>query len=420
MLKYKDGIIRITEDATIITKDCSPKFNGWTYAMYQADPYIRFLEVMTAKECDKEDIPEDGTIAEIKYDGHRASCSITLQGNRFFSRRISKKTGWYSENTDCLPHLRDYDLGEFTGTILDGEITMPTGVFADVQGVTGALPETALQNQIEKGFAIYNAFDIIYYKGINIRSMPLWKRKLYLFNVLRENKNPCIKFAPFFATKETHAKFLELKEGYSEGKWYFDPIPEIVKSFRKLLEEMWEQGLEGLIIKSIYGKYEYKRSKNSLKLKGEITRDVVIMGFEPPTMYYDGNAFEEEDGTWDYWVDCDDPCPFEKTMTDAEAKERNCAPVTKPYANGWIGAIVCGVYRDGKLFKVAEAKGITDADQVFILANKSKLVGEQVIEIKAQEIINKETGTLRHPRFNRWRNDKNKESCTWKNYLGEE
>jgi ATP-dependent DNA ligase len=403
------------ETGEIVSNNVYPKFSGWKYDNYVKDysngKQVRFLTPMTCYEADKDNIQEEGTVAEQKFDGHRALCYITERGNRFFSRRVSKKTNWYSENTDQVPHLRDYNISEdLHGTVLDGELTMPTKVFADVQGVTGALPETALQNQLEKGFAIFNAFDILYYKGIKVENMPLWRRKLLLHKVLNE-----IGFEYFREVK----MYAITKKGMDRE---FAKLVNIVPSFKSLLLEFWEQGLEGLIIKNIDGVYEQKRSKLFKKLKECKTYDVVIIGFEEPTKFYDGKTLDEK-GYWDYWVDVDDPdCPICKRLTKKQAiGDNNYAPVTKPFAMGWIGAIDVGVYKDGELVKVAEVKGITDADQEYILRmggldSHNKLM-YSVIEIKGQGIIDKKTGSIRHPRFSRWRDDKNEEECTWENHL---
>lgn len=389
-----------TESGEIINKDLSPKFENYDYANWKRDE-LRFLEPMTCKVLEK-DNDISNSIAEEKFDGHRSLCFITPIGNRFFSRRISKKTGWFAENSDCVPHLRDWKVSpEFYGTVLDGELTMPTGVFADVQGVTGALPDTAIANQAEKGLIKLNVFDILYYKGINIQSMPLIKRKYYLRKVIEGFKCECMSSVPLYATKNMGGYFKA--HGIDVN---------IVESFEKLKDEMWGNGKEGLVVKEYKSHYEQKRSKSWLKVKEVNTYDVVIMGYQEPTEAYDGKTLEDK-GFWDYWMDCDDPMPFEKRLTKEEAEERNCAPITKPYAKGWIGAIDCGVYKDGKLVKIAEAKGLSDEDLEKIKNNADRLLGT-VIELKAQGVINEETKSLRHPRFSRWRSfDKNAEDCKW-------
>ena len=57
-----------------------------------------------------------------------------------------------------------------------------------------------------------------------------------------------------------------------------------------------------------------------------------------------------------------------------------------------------------------------DADQHYIKNNKEKLIGT-CIEITAQEVIDKNKKSLRHPRFNRWRTtDKDPLTCTWDSF----
>lgn len=386
MLKLHDKSLTDAMTGEILSRDISPKFQNRTYEQYLNDfPQIRFIEVQTAKEADKDFIPEDGYIAEEKLDGHRALCYMTKDGNRFFSRRISKKTDWYAENTDCVPHLRDYE-HNFHGTVLDGEITMPT--FSDVQSVLGALPETAVQNMLEKGLATYNVFDILYYKGLKVENFPLYKRKIFMNAIFEEINTPHILKVKSYAIPATINAFPQL-------------CLHEVKSFRQLLYDMWDNGLEGLIVKNLNAPYEQKRTKNFLKLKPLLFRDVVITGFQPATREYTGKAPH----TWEYW---------ENDLTDLR---KDPIAVTKPHAKGWIGAIEFGVYKDGELIKVGEAKGLSDQDLEYIKQNKNDLIGT-VIEVKANDFSDKSIGSLRHPRFSRFRNiDKNPEDCTWEAYI---
>jgi hypothetical protein len=72
MLTFNKGTIYITGNACPITSDLSPRFQDWTFDMYQEDPYCRFLEPMLANPCPKGEIPHDGYIGEEKFDGPRA------------------------------------------------------------------------------------------------------------------------------------------------------------------------------------------------------------------------------------------------------------------------------------------------------------------------------------------------------------
>jgi ATP-dependent DNA ligase len=392
MYVLNNGKIIDDETGEIIVKDTSSKFQDWYYDDYVREfketKEIRFLEPMTAKELkDGEEIPQEGWIAEEKFDGHRATCYLTSKGMRLFSRRISKKTGWYSENTDSLPHIRECNPGKvMLGSILDGEIIMPTGVFADVQGVTGALPDRALQNQGEKGFAVLRAFDILYYRGINIQAMPLFKRKEYLQLVVCELASPFITIVPWWDGSQV--------------------------DFKKVLEQVWERGGEGLILKDINARYEQKRSYFFLKLKDCIYRDVVVMDYEPPTKYFDGKTLDDK---WRYWYSPESDSCIEH-LGDPSSGVQQFDAVTKPFCKGWVGAITCGVYQNGKLVPVVSLKGFTDEEQDYIKQNRAELKGA-VLEVKGQGISDRLKGTIRHPRFSRWRPDKDAEQCKWSDHI---
>ena len=73
--------------------DLKPKFQGWTKQDYLS-ANISFVEPMVCKEFTEKYVNKfDGiAIAQEKLDGHRAICIVTEDGNRFFSRRVSKKT----------------------------------------------------------------------------------------------------------------------------------------------------------------------------------------------------------------------------------------------------------------------------------------------------------------------------------------
>jgi ATP-dependent DNA ligase len=408
---YKSKCLVVSETGEIISTDVKPRFNKCRYDDYtNAFPVIRYLEPQTCLEADKKHIPEDDTIAEQKFDGTRETMYVTSEGNRFFSRRISKKTIWFAENTDCVPHLRDLKLKGLEGCIFDGELTTPTidGTSKDVQSIIGSLPETALENQIESGFAVFHVFDILYYKGVRVENLPLYERKKILHDLFKYDI-PSVTFlvrTKTYATKKTAAKYPQI-------------VDEVVGSFKKLLYDMWDKGLEGLVVKYLKSLYEQKRTKTWLKLKPIKYRDVVILGYNPATIWYDGKSLGEK-GFWDYWADAEDETAIvKKRMTSVEAEKKGLLPVTKPWAMDWIGSINVGVYKDKKLIKVAEVKGISDKDLEYIKKNEKELIGE-VIEIKFNQFIDKKKTSCRHPRFSRWRDDKNAKDCTWNAWINEE
>lgn len=420
----KDNKLLNTNTGEILA-DIKPKFKGWTYEDYKSEfklnKEIRYLEPMTAYEL-SEDKLEDYlnthlVIAEQKFDGHRGLIFITSKGNRVFSRRVSKKTGWFAENTDQVPHIRDINVtNELYGTILDGEILLPIEncTCRDVQSVTGALPETAINNQLEKGLAFINVFDILYYKGINIQKMPLWKRKVYLKRVLSIINSEFLKMCTMYCTQEVYNTLKSNWESYKAEDLLEDVviIEDIEQQFRNFLNE----GKEGLILKNIYGIYEQKRSKAFIKMKAHKTYDVVIMGYEDPSYEVDLDAIKTPLEEWQYWHNPSTNEYWEGTNTFKTEYEKSSIPVTKFACKGWIGAIVFGVWKNGELIEVGRTSGMDEETRKLISENKEKYLGT-VIEVEAQGIINKNTGSLQHPRFLRLRPDKNSEDCTFKDHV---
>lgn len=348
--------------------DCTPKFLGWVREDYERN-LIPEISPMLCKEYDEKYLKKfpGEWVAQLKADGHRCIAVYTNEGFRFFSRRISKVTGWCSENTDCLPHLRDAKAFLPVGTILDGELMFDWECTSkDVQSVTGALPAKAIAHQIEHGFLQYNVFDILQYGFTPLNS----EKYRYRLNTIEG-----INFPQGFKVLETY---------------YWKP--EYGENFRGLLEQLWEEGKEGLVLKNLNSTYEQgKRSPCWLKLKEVKDFDVIITGFQEPTREYSGKA----PANWMY--------------------KENGENVTKPYFNKWIGAIEFGLLREGEVVKIAEAKGISDADQEYIKANREELIGT-VISVKAQGIIDPKTNSLRHPRFKCFREDKDASSCVWEGF----
>jgi ATP-dependent DNA ligase len=422
LIYQQDKIIDMVT-GEIITKDFAPKFRHYNYDEYRAKVKIgllKHIEPMAAYELNKDELKdyEDGYVAEVKKDGHRAVMHLTKIGNRLFSRELSVKTGWHNETSDLVPHLRDYKIPEqYWGTVLDGEVMMDD--FHDVQGVSGGtLPETALQNQIKKGFAKFEVFDIIYYKGLYIAKMPLVWRRLFLARVMNDIATDYLFSMPMYCTSTTFNLMRKMQDEFYENFPDFPLVAlpvKLIDNFNSLLQELWDNGEEGIMVKWIKGIYQQKRTRQWMKVKEIRTFDVVIMGYQDSTIYYEGKTLDEK-GYWDYWCDAEDEhaIVFER-LTAKDADKKGLLPVTKPHAMNWIGAVEVGLYRNGKLVKIAEAKGFKDKDLEYIKKNKKELIGK-VIEIKAQKIDNKKTLSLRHPRFSRWRKDKQAKDCKWENY----
>lgn len=344
----------------------------------------------------------DEWVAEPKLDGHRIIMHFSKNRNYLYTR-----TG--KDVSDNLPHLRDLVIPYLEGTILDGELLASSGVFADVQTINFSKPEKSIAFQKENGWAILNVFDIIQCGNSNVQDVMLSYRRLYLEAAMHEIHTEYVKIVP---------------------QWPCDSINVVLK-----LNSIWDSGGEGLMLKRKDSVYVNKKSKFWYKIKAVKTFDVIITGYTEPTHYHEGVTDLSE---WKYW---------ENDLTDFS---KNPKPVTKPYAMGWCGAVKFGVVLapnqgvkndsninipviDKKLatgtvvtlrgypdiMEIGECRGFTENDLEYIKNNQKKLIGT-CIEVKAQGIIDKDKGTLRHPQFNRWRPDKNPLECTFENHIKED
>lgn len=448
-----------------ISKDIRPKFKDWNYLDYadqlRKDRSVLFLEPMSAYE-DLDYLtnnPLEATqIAELKMDGHRALVHIGEEANRVFSRRISKKTDWYNENTDCVPHIRDLVLDEYAGTVIDGEMDYGTTSMG-VQSVMGALPANAIQYQFKNGFIKFFAFDILYYKGINVQKMPLWKRKVYLMEVInafQEQYGDCnMEFTKIYVHSQASKTLSLWWKAYASPSIYelLETYVYLVKDYKTKFEEVISDELEGMMVKDIHTTYEQKKTKNMIKLKGQSTWDCVMMGLTEPTKEYEGKHLE----TWNFWEN-----PQGELVRDDEVTEgfmlvkAGYKPVSKPYFMGWCGGIQFGVFREVSfdfilgeygeqgfdimmdnseieftreingephyklLYHVGDCKGLTESILQDLKENAYKYIREEIVlEVLANGIIDKSKGSLRHPRWKQWRLDKSAETCTFKDHIRE-
>lgn len=86
-------------------------------------------------------------------------------------------------------------------------------------------------------------------------------------------------------------------------------------------------------------------------------------------------------------------------------------PSTSATYSGWgAKSLQGGLYVDGELVKRCSVPGMNDEQRREFLQNKDKYVG-RVFECHGKKISKK--GSVRHPEFIRWRDDKDPEDCTW-------
>lgn len=427
---------------------------------------LRYVTPMLAKELEDEEkqnacLNSPDYFIEEKFDGTRATLHFCKEYTRCFSRRVSEKTGWFCENSDSVPHIRDICIPELEGTILDGEMFIPNRPFKDVSSTLNCKWDKAVSRQEEIGKIVFHAFDIMYYKGIRVEMMPLHRRKVYLQKVIDAVNSEYIEMVKFYSCDSTvpvridNVANLRSKESSyptlvkeinaldTGNNPFINPVGVTPRAY---YEYIVATGGEGVIVKPKDGKYYYKRGWEYSKIKKFLTREVIIMGFTEPTKEYKGK-FPTID-KWDYWetsehdiYDLSNGTPFEKEHFKEDWYPNDCIPVSKFFAKGWVGNIRFGVIVtpeeveklpknkkfnieeltiEGEsvlVLEVGECSGFDEQTREYMTENQKELIGF-VLEVKANEIF-KDTGKLRHPRFLRLRTDKSPLECTLKGHLNE-
>lgn len=443
-------------------------FEDYTCVEDYEEDNLRFISPMLAKELEDEEsrnecLDSTDYFIEEKFDGTRATLHFMEDCVRCFSRRVSEKTGWFCENSDSVPHIRDINIPELEGTVIDGEMFIPGRPFKDVASTLNCKWDKAVERQEDIGKIVFHAFDIMYYKGIRVEMMPLYRRKYYLQKVIDAVKSKYIEMVVYQSCGEA-VSTVEYEDTHGNLSEVFNRLGKQKSSYPHFYEEMVSNGGnfhalspqafyeyivatggEGVIVKPKSGKYYQKRGWEYSKIKKFLTREVIIMGYTDPTDDYKGK-FPTVD-KWDYWetvehdiVDLSDATPAQREQFKESWYPNECRPVSKFYAMQWIGNLRFGVIitpeeearlpknkkfniENGiigdqcvRLIEVGECSGYDEEMRKYFTENQVALRGT-VIEVKANELF-KDTGKMRHPRFLRLRGDKSPLECTWKDHLG--
>ena len=319
-------------------------------------------------------------------------------GNMFLIGRSKSKSGDYLDKYEWVPHLHKFFEELPVGTCLLGELYMPGNEQAKTTtSIMNCLqPKAVKRQEKEEDKLHYYIFDIL-----------AWDGKSFL------NMRAADRFEELTKCERAYG------EGYYEWAEY--------KSGKELwnhLQELLSEGYEGVVITQEDSFYQpgKRPSKQCLKVKKELqdTIDCIIVGANPPTKMYSG----KEPEVWEYWFD---EYTNEK-ITASEYLDKNhvniyksyvdgapVMPVTKNWFNGWAGSLQLGVFKDSKLVQIGNLSGITDE----IKEHWRDYVGK-ICKVSAMEIMESENGYgLRHPKFMEWRDDIDKEDCTWEKIFQE-
>lgn len=349
--------------------------------LYPLDEILLPMGGTTVKDPEKMDEIWESReyIAEEKYDGSR----YLSVGGRLFSRKVSVKTNFPVEKTDNVPHLTQY-LENYPLLILDGEIYIPGKKSNEVVSIMGALPEKAIARQSKQGFVSYVVFDILRDMDGNwLTDLPWVDRRGILLETLEV----------IFNDFPNSTEIITLSDYTLTHKKQFNA-------------EIMRRGGEGVMLKNVNAKYfpDKKPRWNWIKVKQNITSDVIITGFKPAKREYQGDELD----TWDYW-ECKGELLHRNDFFDEETIANIATPVTKFHFYGWIGSVLFSQYSAaGKLVEVGYCSGITEELRKDITENQEKYLNE-CMEISAMERT--KDGYFRHPQFLRMRPDKNQKDC---------
>lgn len=310
-------------------------------------------------------------IGTVKKDGYFSQLVKDNNEVHLYSRTVSKKTGYYSDNIEKVPHIKDWAMNELpNGTCIIGEVYYPNGTSKNVTSVLGALPEKAIERQKgEYGKIHFYMHDILAYNSEDYVMNNMTYD--YRYSNLCEHIDIATPLIPE----------LEVARCYDNA--YLD--------LNKVTIDKLAAGEEGMVFRVENGLYApgKRQPKVMFKIKqAQNDIDFVITEVLPPEYLYTGKESE----TWGY-----------------KDKEGNL--ITKAAYYGWAGALRLGAYdKAGNLVSIGRvSSGLTDNLKADLAANPEKYIGT-VVEVNCMS-LDKENKTFRHPYLSRLRPDKPAQDC---------
>lgn len=188
---------------------------------------------------------DDRYIFEPKIDGHRLIMSVQSDAVRLYTRHGNEVTRQY-------PELHDVPIADSSDAILDGEVAYVTE--------TGAVEFESIMERFRMSRPMsireasvrrpvhYFVFDILRYKGQDVRSKPLTERRALLNDVLQNNR-------------------------------YFSRTLVVDGAGRQLFEAIRSKRMEGIVAKRKDSTYVSQRSPKWLKIINYQYATVQIAGY---------------------------------------------------------------------------------------------------------------------------------------------
>lgn len=290
---------------------------------------VPVFNVMLAQKKDDDTVIKYPCLSETKYDGQRTIAIVEDQNVTYYGRSGKVSFQWEGLFDKELIKMRNNVGGNI---IVDGEV----------------MGDNFLETMNAKSEDNVNAKEKLKFFAFDIMLLEEWKAQ-------KSNQAQC--------HRSTNLEYIikDLKlEKVKKSEWRICNDEKELDAFYK---DVVNANGEGLIIKDLDGKYEWKRSKNWIKYKPVYTYDGIITGF------YTGKSDSK----------------YEHTLGGIE---------------------IVGEDENGNKFKSSVGSGFSDELRDKIWNNQKSYIG-QMIEVEAQE-ISQSNGeySLRFPVFVRFRDDK--------------
>lgn len=192
---------------------------------------------------------KDGWIFELKLDGYRMLGARTADRPKLISRNGADYTGIFPEVARAVQAL------PAASALIDGEIVVLDAAgkpsFSLLQQRARLSRPLDIARAAVELPATYFVFDLLGFEDCDLRGLPLVERKRLLQRLL-----PPLGALRYLEHFETHG--------------------------RKLMGQVRDLGLEGIIGKKADAPYKSGRGPNWVKIRAEKNGDFVVVGFTPP------------------------------------------------------------------------------------------------------------------------------------------
>lgn len=313
-------------------------------------------------------------IGALKVDGYYQRLIKDDDGGCFMIARSKNVKGDAVNKIAWMPQLSEWLSALPNGTCLLCECYLPNNEGSkNITTVLGCLKEEAVRRQEENNSWLHlYVFDVMALNGTNFVNTCYSDRAKRVRLMAASLPSQYVEYAEFY-----------------EGNALWDKIQSYLST-----------GKEGAVVMRkdaiVYGKRTPARV--SIKIKKEIkqTIDCIVCGANPPEMHYTGTHLSE----WKYFCDKN-----YVRLPEGHYEGDSVIPVTRSFYKDMAGSLRLALYNNGSIEYFGDLSGLSDE----VLGNWDKYVG-MICEVGGMEIDSK-SGHIRHPKFVRWRPDKNAADC---------